>query len=108
MNFVIRHLFAHFLAFQEDKFERPEFFPGRDRGWLGNALVQNPSTYFISTERFLETKKTTIRCSLVYSRVGPKNLFIACLRNFMGTQLCSILLTNGLGNLVPLDMILVG
>jgi hypothetical protein len=25
-NYVLRHLFAHFLAFQEDKLKRPEFF----------------------------------------------------------------------------------
>ncbi|WP_284178031.1 hypothetical protein [Rhabdaerophilum sp. SD176] len=37
-NFVIRHLFAHFLAFQEDKFKRPEFFcwPG---AWMAGDRV---------------------------------------------------------------------
>lgn len=37
-NFVIRHLFAHFLAFQEDKFRRPEFFcwPG---AWMAGDRV---------------------------------------------------------------------
>lgn len=37
-NFVIRHLFAHFLAFQEDKFRRPEFFcwPG---AWMAGERV---------------------------------------------------------------------
>jgi hypothetical protein len=37
-NYVIRHLFAHFLAFQEDKFRRPEFFcwPG---AWTAGDMV---------------------------------------------------------------------
>lgn len=37
-NYVIRHLFAHFLAFQEDKFKRPEFFcwPG---AWMAGERV---------------------------------------------------------------------
>jgi hypothetical protein len=42
MNFVIRHLFAHFLAFQEDKFERPEFFcwPG---AWMAGERASSES-----------------------------------------------------------------
>lgn len=38
VNFVIGHLFAHFLAFQEDKFRRPEFFcwPG---AWFAGDRV---------------------------------------------------------------------
>jgi hypothetical protein len=41
-NFVIRHLFAHFLAFQEDKFARPEFFcwPG---AWTAGDNVSEES-----------------------------------------------------------------
>ncbi len=37
-NYAIRHLFAHFLAFQEDKYKRPEFFcwPG---AWLAGELA---------------------------------------------------------------------
>lgn len=37
-NFVVRHLFAHFLAFQEDKLKTPEFFcwPG---AWMAGELV---------------------------------------------------------------------
>jgi hypothetical protein len=37
-NFVLRYLFAHFLAFQEDKFKRPEFFcwPG---AWMAGERV---------------------------------------------------------------------
>jgi hypothetical protein len=45
-NFVIRHLFAHFLAFQEDKFRRPEFFcwPG---AWLaGSNLTRRDHDLF--------------------------------------------------------------
>jgi hypothetical protein len=41
-NFVIRHLFAHFLAFQEDKYKRPEFFcwPG---AWMAGDNVSEES-----------------------------------------------------------------
>ena len=37
-NYALRHLFAHFLAFQEDKAQRPEFFcwPG---AWLAGERV---------------------------------------------------------------------
>ena len=37
-NYVIRHLFAHFLAFQEDKFRHPEFFcwPG---AWMAGSRL---------------------------------------------------------------------
>jgi hypothetical protein len=37
-NFVLRYLFAHFLAFHEDKFKRPEFFcwPG---AWMAGDRV---------------------------------------------------------------------
>lgn len=37
-NFVLRHLFAHFLSFQEDKYKRPEFFcwPG---AWMAGERV---------------------------------------------------------------------
>ena len=39
-NYVLRHLFAHFLAFQEDKFKQPEFFcwPG---AWMAGDNVQD-------------------------------------------------------------------
>lgn len=41
VNFVVRHLFAHFLAFQEDKYRNPEFFcwPG---AWMtGDRVSKN-------------------------------------------------------------------
>jgi hypothetical protein len=43
-NFVVRHLFAHFLAFQEDKFRRPEFFcwPG---AWMAGERVDSDSDH---------------------------------------------------------------
>ena len=39
-NFVVRHLLAHFLAFQDDKVQRPEFFcwPG---AWLAGDNLDN-------------------------------------------------------------------
>jgi len=42
-NFVLRYLFAHFLAFQEDKFRRPEFFcwPG---AWMAGDRVDESVT----------------------------------------------------------------
>lgn len=56
-NYVIRHLFAHFLAFQEDKAERPEFFcwPG---AWLageklnedGRELFEKHGALFVDKE----------------------------------------------------------
>jgi hypothetical protein len=56
-NYVIRHLFAHFLAFQEDKFKRPEFFcwPG---AWMAGdnvtkaiaALFEKHSALFVDKE----------------------------------------------------------
>lgn len=56
-NFVIRHLFAHFLSFQEDKAERPEFFcwPG---AWLagekanehGREMFEKHGALFVDKE----------------------------------------------------------
>ena len=46
VNFVLRYLFAHFLAFQEDKSKRPEFFcwPG---AWMaGNNLDESAARLF--------------------------------------------------------------
>jgi len=42
-NFLLRCLFAHFLAFQEDKFKRPEFFcwPG---AWMAGDRVDESVT----------------------------------------------------------------
>jgi len=42
-NYVLRHLFAHFLAFQEDKFKKPEFFcwPG---AWMAGDQLTNEAT----------------------------------------------------------------
>lgn len=45
-NYPLRYLFAHFLAFQEDKFRRPEFFcwPG---AWMaGNRVDENAAELF--------------------------------------------------------------
>jgi hypothetical protein len=46
-NYVVRHLFAHFLAFQEDKHKRPEFFcwPG---AWLAGKNVDLESDRLFS------------------------------------------------------------
>ncbi|TIL38596.1 hypothetical protein [Mesorhizobium sp.] len=43
-NYVIRHLFAHFLAFQEDRFKAPEFFcwPGAH---MAGANLSDRSSY---------------------------------------------------------------
>lgn len=57
VNFAIRHLFSHFLAFQEDKAVRPEFFcwPG---AWLagektsefGRELFEKHGAIFVDKE----------------------------------------------------------
>jgi hypothetical protein len=70
-NFVIRHLFAHFLAFQEDKFRRPEFFcVGPVLGWRASALTRILTTYSTSMGRFLVTGRTTTQFSRVFSETA--------------------------------------
>lgn len=45
-NYVIRHLFAHFLAFQEDKFNSPEFFCWPGAHMAGENLTERSSYLF--------------------------------------------------------------
>lgn len=45
-NFVIRHLFAHFLAFQEDKFSAPEFFCWPGAHMAGENLCERAGVLF--------------------------------------------------------------
>lgn len=45
-NYVIRHLFAHFLAFQEDKFKTPEFFCWPGAHMAGENLSERASHLF--------------------------------------------------------------
>lgn len=45
-NYVIRHLFAHFLAFQEDKFKAPEFFCWPGAHMAGENLSERSIHFF--------------------------------------------------------------
>jgi len=45
-NYVLRHLFAHFLAFQEDKLKKPEFFCWPGAWTAGERLTNEASTLF--------------------------------------------------------------
>ena len=56
-NYVIRHLFAHFLAFQEDKFKAPEFFcwPGahmadKNVSGMSQSLFEKHGALFVDKE----------------------------------------------------------
>ncbi|WP_392396179.1 hypothetical protein [Paraburkholderia caledonica] len=56
-NFVIGHLFAHFLAFQTDKAKRPEFFcwpaahmVGKDISFENQELFERHSALFVDKE----------------------------------------------------------
>jgi hypothetical protein len=55
-NFVLRYLFAHFLAFQEDKFKRPEFFcwPG---AWMAGDRVDESVTKLFQKHQALFVDK---------------------------------------------------
>lgn len=45
-NFVVRHVFAHFLAFQEDKFQHPEIFCWPGAHMAGQSLTERSMDLF--------------------------------------------------------------
>lgn len=45
-NYVLRHLFAHFLAFQQDKFEAPEFFCWPGFHMAGQRVSERSTSLF--------------------------------------------------------------
>src|SRR5262249_3919037 len=68
-NFVIRHLFAHFLALQEDKSKRPELFccPG---AWLaGENLESESERIFLKHQALFFDKEDD---ESIYPRIQPE------------------------------------